>query len=437
MKILIKNILLMDPFQGLTQKVDMELGDDRYQRISLHPLAREKHDLVIDGSDCFALPGLIDMHTHLREPGFEHKEDIQSASKAALHGGFTTITAFPNTNPTLDSVPRLEHLKALIDAKALVKILPVASLTKGLKGEELSDFKALKDAGAAAFTDDGRGVQDQALFLKALRELKTLDVPILLHEEDELLLQKGVMNEGERAKMLGLPGISPVVEEIMSSRDILLAKHTGARIHLCHVSTALAGDLVKLAKEHQIPVTAEASPHHLCFNEELISSIQDTDMKMNPPLRSEKDRKRLVELFRTGFIDTIATDHAPHSQEEKARPFSEAPFGITGLETALPLLYSQLSLKEKVPFYRIIEGLTRGPADILGLSYHPIKEGNPHNFIIFNTKKSTKLSEDFYFSKSRNFPLKNHELSGKVEWVFYGGKVFHFEGGFDQSSLVL
>ncbi|PKL11958.1 MAG: dihydroorotase, partial [Spirochaetae bacterium HGW-Spirochaetae-6] len=414
-----------------------ELRDHCYQKISIHPLAQENHDLVIDGSDCLAFPGLIDMHTHLREPGFEYKEDIESASKAALHGGFTTITAFPNTKPTLDSVAHLEHLKKLIQAKAHVRVLPVASLTQGLKGETLSDFTALKDAGAAAFTDDGRGVQNQALFLKALNELKTLDVPVLLHEEDELLLNSGVMNEGERAKALGLSGISAVVEEIMSSRDILLAKHTGCKIHLCHVSTALAGDLVKLAKEHQIPVTAEASPHHLCFTEELISSIEDTDMKMNPPLRLERDRKRLVELFRTGFIDAIATDHAPHSKEEKARPFTEAPFGITGLETALPLLYSELVLKEKVPFYRIIEGLTRGPADILGLSYHPIKEGNPHNFIIFNTKKSTKLHEDFYYSKSRNFPLKNHTLSGKVEWVFYGTKAYHFEGGFEQSSILL
>jgi dihydroorotase len=423
MKISIQNIILIDPYSEKMQKVHLFLEDQQIQKISTFPID-QKADLVIQGKNRFLFPGLIDLHTHLREPGFEYKEDISTGTAAALHGGFTTITAFPNTSPALDSMETLKNLQTLIREKAKVEVLPVAAITRGLKGKELSPMEEMAKNGVSAFTDDGMGVQSEEILLKAMGIANKINIPLFLHSENETLVENGVLHRGETAAKLGLPGIPPEAEESMIARDIVLAKKTGARIHFCHVSTGFGGKLIGLAKKEGLRVTAEATPHHLCLNETLILSRNESNKKMNPPLRPVKDQQALIEQFKTGIIDAVATDHAPHSAEEKEKDILLAPFGITGLETALPMLYTFLVDTHLAPFYRIIDSLTRKPAEILNLKTNPIEEKKALNFVIFNKEKQTVLSKDFFNSKSLNFPLLGETLKGKVEYVFYKDKLY-------------
>ncbi|HCL56554.1 MAG TPA: dihydroorotase [Spirochaetia bacterium] len=429
MRVLIKNITILDPFSSRKKKkASLLLENGRIESIS--DTSKEfrsfKVDCVIDGKDRVLFPGLIDLHTHLRDPGFEYKEDIASGSLAALHGGYTTITSFPNTNPVLDSLETLNLLQEKINQNAFVRVLPVAAVTKGLKGKELTDFEALKNAGAVAFTDDGKGIQDPLLMQQAMLRSKKLTIPLLLHTEDESLTEGGVIHKGNKALELGVPGIPYEAEDAMTARDIILAKKTGARVHFCHVSTRFSAKLIQLAKKEGIPVTAEVSPHHLCFTEDMIESLLDADKKMNPPLRTQKDTEALLKALKKGIIDVIATDHAPHSREEKKKGLLAAPFGITGLETALPLIYTSLIRTKKISFFKIIEALTKKPADILGVNYYPIREKMPLNFVIFNRIKKTTLTPEFFYSKSINFPLIGKEIKGKIEYVFFNNKMTDF-----------
>ncbi len=425
MKTLIKDIFIIDPYQNINENFSIIIENHKIKKIVKKKDESEDFDLIIDGKGKVLFPGLIDMHTHLREPGYEYKEDILSASKAALNGGFTTITSFPNTNPVLNNLENLNKLKKLIQKKALIQILPIAAITKDLKGKNLVDFKTLKKNGVIAFTDDGKGVQNKEVLYEVMKLAKKLDILLLLHEEDEFLLQGGVIHKGVKSKELNLPGICGSVEDMMTARDILLAKETGARIHFCHVSTQISAKLIALAKEENISVTGEVSPHHLCFNDEMIRNIYDTNKKMNPPLRSKEDQEFLIEALKNGVIDTIATDHAPHSEDEKSKDFLNAPFGITGLETAVSLIFSKLVLNDKISFYKLVESFTKAPADILGLKYSPILEGEPLNFVIFNKEKEINLDKAFFYSKSKNFPLINEKLKGKIEYVFYKNEMYN------------
>jgi len=426
MKAFIKNILILDPFRGKNYYSDVWIENSKIKALNSHIHTPEDVDLYIDGQGKVMFPGLIDLHTHLREPGFEYKEDIASGTRAALHGGFTTITAFPNTNPVLDNVERIKMLKASIQHKAAVNVLPVASITIGQKGKELVDFSALSKEGVAIFTDDGKGVQDQAVLISAMRKIKELNALLLLHTEDESLVNGGVIHAGKKSEALGLKGIVPEAEEVMLLRDIALAKMTGAKTHFCHVSTEFGAKMIAAAKQYGIKISAETAPHYLCFSEDLIKNSGESNKKMNPPLRTEKDRKGLVQALKSGMIDVIATDHAPHSEEEKSKSITESPFGIIGLETTLPLLYTFLVKTRQVDFYSIIEALTLKPAQILGLEFYPIQEGNDLNFVIFNMREKSVLNAGFFYSKSRNFPLLGETLEGKIEAVFYRDKVNRF-----------
>lgn len=419
MRIFIENITIIDPFSGLVQKSSLLIEKNQIRLMGNQIQKPASLDLLINGNDKVLFPGLIDLHTHLREPGFEYKEDIESGTKAALHGGFTTVTAFPNTNPVLDSVEQIRKLKEIIGLKASVKVLPIASITQGQKGKELVDFNSLIQEGVVAFTDDGKGVQNQEILLEAMRQIKNLNSLLLLHTEDESLIEKGVIHKGIKSKELGIPGIPPEAEETMLLRDIALAKKTGVRAHFCHVSTAFGAQMIACAKKTGIRITSETAPHYLCFTQDMIQDNMDSNKKMNPPLRTQQDKELLIQIFKYGGIDAIATDHAPHSIEEKSKSLLEAPFGIIGLETVIPLLFTYLVQTGKIDFYRIIEGLTLKPAQILGLDFYPIKEGNELNFVIFNMKEKSVLNDRFFYSKSRNFPLFGKELDGKVEYVFY------------------
>lgn len=421
--IFIEKIWMIDPFSGHEKTTSLIIENGKIKAIGEN-LKKPAHLKVISGKDRILFPGLIDLHTHLREPGFEYKEDIESGSKAALHGGYTTITSFPNTRPVLDSVEQIKKINQIIKNKAAVRVLPVASITKGLSGIEINNIEALAKEGAFAFTDDGKGIQNAEILLSAMEKIKEINGLILLHTEDESLVNKGVINLGEISRKLKIPGIPAEAEEIMLLRDIALAKRTGAKTHFCHISTSFGARMIGAAKEAGVSITAETAPHYLCFTENMIQSIQDSNKKMNPPLRTEQDRLRLIEALKNGWLDAIATDHAPHSKEEKTKSILESPFGIIGLETALPLLYTYLIKQNQISFYKIIESLTRKPAEILGLNFYPIKEGNDLNFVIFNKIEKSELNDSFFYSKSRNFPLFGEKLDGKIEFVFYGKDCF-------------
>lgn len=424
--IFLKNIQLIDPFTGSNTRADL-LAENLIIKQIGNNLKKPVHtDFFINGESCFIFPGLTDLHTHLREPGFEYKEDIASGTKAAVHGGYTRITSFPNTKPVLDNPETLRYIVEQIQSKAMIDVMPIASITRGLLGEELSDFETLLENGAVTFTDDGKGVQSDELMLKAMQLAKELNIRLLLHEENELLLNHGVIHLGSKSKLFNLPGISSECEEIMLARDILLAKTTGAKIHFCHVSTTFGAKLIEAAKNEGVFVSGEVTPHHLCFSEEDIKDAADANYKMNPPLRTLKDTDTLLSCLDKGIIDAIATDHAPHSAEEKKQGFLKAPFGITGLETSLPLIYTKLISKNKISFYRVIESLTKSPCDILNLAYSPIMEGQPLNFVIFNKDKKSVLHDRFFYSKSLNCPLIGSVLQGKIEQVFYRDKLFDF-----------
>ncbi|HOJ49703.1 MAG TPA: dihydroorotase [Spirochaetota bacterium] len=419
MKILIKNAHIIDPFLKIEiDKTSILVENGKILKIS--NTIDETPDYTIE-EDNLVFPAFIDMHTHLREPGFEYKEDIESGTLAGIHGGFTTITAFPNTNPILDSVDKIQLVKERIEKKAKIRVLPIASITKNQEGKELVDFKLLKDH-VYGFTDDGKGIQDFNIARKAMIEAKKYNILLMLHEEDERF-GKGVVNYGYLSKKLGLEGIKSEAEESMIARDIVLAKETGARIHFCHISTKLGAKLIKIGKEEGLNITAEVTPHHLCFDETTFEDFVP-NMKMSPPLRTREDRLFLIDAFKNGIIDCIATDHAPHADHEK-KDIKTASFGITGLETAFVIIYNYLVKKGYLNLYDTIKGLTVNPAKTLGLEPNPIKEGNFANFVIFNKKEKTLINDEFFFSRSKNFPLRG-ELEGKITYLFYNKKFFKF-----------
>lgn len=428
MKVIIKDIKVIDPFKGKSYIASLIVEDGSVISI-LNDSSKnnsDNFDLVIDGQGKMLFPSLFDMHTHLREPGGEHKETIKTGTMAAVHGGFTKVTAFPNTNPSLDSVDAFNKLLKIIEKDAEVEVFPVPSITKGLKGDSLTDLKALKEAGAMAFTDDGKGVQSSALFIEALKKAKELDLLFLIHPEDESLTFEGVINEGELSSKLGVKGLASEAEESMIARDILLCKKFGGRLHFCHLSTSFGAYLIEAALKEGVNITAEVAPHHLCFTEDMINFLSDSDKKMNPPLRTQKDQKALIKALKEGIIKIIATDHAPHSKEEKANNINKSPFGIIGLETALPLLYHYLVEKNNVSFYTILSAFTKEPASVFGLKPWAVEVQKSADFVIFNSKKKSYIDNDFFFSKSSNFPLKDVSLNGKVEYVFYGNKIYDY-----------
>ncbi|KJE26582.1 dihydroorotase [Geobacillus kaustophilus] len=390
------------------------------------PLEADGED-VIDVGGRLIVPGLIDLHVHLREPGGEAKETIETGTLAAAKGGFTTVAAMPNTNPVPDRKEQMEWLQKRIRETAHVNVLPYAAITIGQKGEELTDFAALKAAGAFAFTDDGVGVQSAGMMFEAMKQAAALGMAIVAHCEDDTLTNGGAVHDGDFARRYGLAGIPSVCEAVHIARDVLLAEATGCHYHVCHISTKESVRVVRDAKRAGIRVTAEVTPHHLLLCDEDIPGL-DANYKMNPPLRSREDREALMEGLLDGTIDFIATDHAPHTAAEKAKGIEAAPFGIVGLETAFPLLYTHFVKTGVFTLKQLVDWLTIKPAQCFGLNAGRLAVGAPADIAVIDLEAEEAIDPKTFASKGKNTPFAGWACQGWPVMTFVGGTLVWEKG---------
>ncbi|GIQ67931.1 dihydroorotase [Xylanibacillus composti] len=377
---------------------------------------------VTEAAGKLVTAGLIDMHVHLREPGFEHKETIATGARSAVKGGFTTIACMPNTRPVIDKPETLEFVYSQAKAAGLAKVLSYGCITKNELGRELTDFSALKQAGAIGFTDDGVGVQNAQMMKDAMRLAASLGLPIVAHCEDDTLVEGASVTDGAFARKHGLKGIPNESEAIHVGRDVLLAEATGVHYHVCHVSTEQSVRLIRQAKQVGVKVTAEVCPHHLLLSDEDIPGM-DANWKMNPPLRSPRDVKAMIEALEDGTIDMIVTDHAPHSEEEKAKGMDLAPFGIVGLETAFPLLYTKFVKSGRWTLGFLLDRMTVKPADAFGLHAGRLKPGAAADVTIIDLDVEREVNPELFASKGRNTPFTGWKLNGWPVWTMVDGKV--------------
>ncbi len=424
MRLLIKNATVVNPGDKTIKQADVLSRDGVIAAIE-EKIACEA-DRVIDASGFYCMPGWIDLHVHLRDPGQTEKEDIATGGAAALAGGFTTIVAMPNTNPVVDTPEGIRYVREKAAEVTKVHVLPVGSVTKGLKGEELSDIRGMAAAGCVALSEDGKSVMDSGLYREAMRIAAEEGLPVLAHCEDSNLVRGGVLNADETSRALGLPGISNAVEDIIAARDILLAKETGARLHLCHCSTAASVEMVHRAKEEGVDVSAEVCPHHFSLTSDDIPG-DDANFKMNPPLRTSADVEALRRGLSEDVMETIATDHAPHTAEEKAVGIAKAPFGIVGLETAGALTYTHLVKPGLLSVMQMAEKLSTNPAKILGLNKGVIEVGVPADLTIFDPNREWTVNPEKFFSKGHNTPFAGRTLTGKVVATVVDGAIAYEE----------
>ncbi|MDP5273179.1 dihydroorotase [Chengkuizengella axinellae] len=376
----------------------------------------------IDAEGKLVSAGFIDMHVHFREPGYEYKETIATGTKSAAKGGFTTVACMPNTRPIVDDVETLQFVLDKAETEGIVRVLPYAAITENELGRDLTDFEALKNKGAIGFTDDGVGVQSAQMMKDAMYKAAAMNMPVIAHCEDNTLVVGAAVTDGAFAKKHGLKGIPNESEAIHVGRDILLAEATGVHYHVCHVSTEQSVRLIRQAKELGIKVTAEVCPHHLLLSDEDIPAL-DANWKMNPPLRTPKDVEAMIEAIEDGTIDMIVTDHAPHSEEEKAQELQRAPFGIVGLETAFPLLYTKFVKTGKWTLSFLIQKMTEKPADVFNLDAGKIKIGAEADLTIVDLEVSQAVDPSTFLSKGRNTPFTGWELQGWPVKTLVAGKV--------------
>lgn len=419
MSIIIKNGQLLTN-EGELQQVDIFIENGIIEEIG-ESISREA-DETIDAKGLFIAPGFIDVHVHLREPGGERKETIATGTLAAAKGGFTTIAPMPNTRPVPDTKEQMEWLQKRIEETAAVRVLPYASITVRELGKELTNFWGLKEAGAFAFTDDGVGVQDASMMLAAMKQAAAINMPIVAHCEENTLINKGSVHEGNFSEKHGLNGIPSVCESVHIARDVLLAEAANCHYHVCHISTKESVRVVRDAKKAGIKVTAEVTPHHLLLCEEDIPGL-DSNYKMNPPLRGTADRDALIEGLLDGTIDFIATDHAPHTADEKAEGMELAPFGIVGLETAFPLLYTHFVKKELMTLKQLVDFLTEKPAQVFGLPYGTIAAGKEADITLIDLEHVEEIDPETFLSKGRNTPFGGWKCAGWPVFTMVGGKI--------------
>lgn len=378
-------------------------------------------DEIIDLKGNLVTPGLVDVHVHLREPGFTHKETIKTGSMAAARGGFTTICAMPNTNPIPDTKEKYEAIQEIIDRDAVIEVLHYAPITHDLRSDDIVDMQAIN---AFAYTNDGVGVQTAGVMLEAMKQAAAINKPIVAHTEDESLLHGGVMHAGARSTQLQLPGIMGVVESSQVARDILLAKEANVHYHVCHVSSKETVEAIRWGKAMGVNVTAEVAPHHLILNENDITS-NDAKFKMNPPLRSEEDQTALLNGLLDGTIDIIATDHAPHSKEEKTGGFIGTPFGIVGIETAFALMYTHFVKTNIIDLNVLIDKMSKIPSELFNLNSPTLKVGQKANIAVYDLDSTYTIKETDYLSKSSNTPFNDYELFGMCVLTLYEGKAVY------------
>lgn len=419
MSIIIKNGQLLTK-EGTLEEADIYLEDNRIVEIG-QEIQREANE-TIDATGLLVAPGFIDLHIHLREPGGEHKETIATGTLAAAKGGFTTVAPMPNTNPVPDSKEQLERLNKRIEETAAVRVLPYASITVKEQGKELVNFQELKEAGAFAFTDDGVGVQDASMMLAAMKEAARVNRAIVAHCEENTLINNGSVHEGAFSRKHGINGIPSVCESVHIARDVLLAEAADCHYHVCHISTKESVRVVRDAKKAGIKVTAEVTPHHLLLCDEDIPGL-DTNYKMNPPLRGKEDQEALLEGLLDGTIDFIATDHAPHTREEKERGMEHAPFGIVGLETAFPLLYTFFVKEGKLTLKELVDFLTIKPALTFGLPYGRLEAGALADITLIDINQKEKINPEDFLSKGKNTPFSQWECVGWPQLTIVNGKI--------------
>ena len=424
MSYLIKNGFMLDE-KGEKVQRDIRVEGDAISEIG--SLEAASGETVIDADGLFVSPGLVDLHVHFREPGGEKKETIETGAKAAARGGFTTVAAMPNTRPVPDTKEQMEWLVNRIDETASVRVLPYASITIRQTGQEMTDFEGLKDAGAFAFTDDGVGVQTAGMMYEAMKKAASIDKAIVAHCEDNSLIYGGSVHDGEFAKANGLNGIPSVCEAVHIARDVLLAEAAGCHYHVCHISTKESVRVVRDAKKAGIRVTAEVTPHHLLLSDSDIPGL-DTNYKMNPPLRSPEDREALLEGLTDGTIDFIATDHAPHTEDEKQQTMSLAPFGIVGLETAFPLLYTHFVKTGKWTLKQPLDYITVNPCVAFGLPYGKLEAGRSADITLIDLEREEKIDKNTFLSKGKNTPFDGISCFGWPAMTMAKGKLVYQEG---------
>jgi len=423
--LLIKDARVIDSKNDIDASGSILIKDGKIASISIgHPISYNKEEtMVIDASPYIVTPGLVDLHVHLREPGFEHKETIQTGTYAAIRGGFTAVCPMANTNPVNDNATVTSFMIRKAIQEGYCYLFPVGAITKGQNGLELAEMALMCEAGAVAFSDDGKPVMNSLVMRRALEYSKYLDVPIISHAEDDNLSDGGLINEGHVSSELGIKGIPSASEEVMIARDLALARLTGGRLHIAHVSTKWSVELIRRAKVEGINVTAETCPHYFTLSEQEALGY-NTLAKVNPPLRTEEDMLAIKEGLRDGTIDVIATDHAPHHKDEKLLEFDKAPFGISGFDTALSLSLN-LVREGLLTYKELFKKLSSMPASIIKIKGGSINIGDEANLIIIDTEKKYILTEEVMYSKGKNTPFLNRELQGKVVYTIFKERIYH------------
>lgn len=427
--ILIKNGHIVDPADGTDKVADLLLADGKVAKKAEKMPARlaESAEKVIDAKGCFVFPGLVDLHVHLRDPGQTYKEDIETGARAAAHGGYTTICAMPNTKPVIDTGDKIDYVTNKAADVACVHVLQYGAMTKGEKGQELADLEGMAKRGAVGFSEDGKSVPSAGLMMEGMKIAERLGLPVMDHCEDMTIRGNGVVNLDEVSEKEGLPGIPNATEDVIIARDLILARETGAHLHLCHCSTEGSYRYLKMAKETGFSASGEVMPHNFTLtSDDRIPG--DPDFKMNPPLRTAKDRDALRKGLQDGTFEVIATDHAPHTAVEKGEGMLNAPFGVVGLETALPVTYTELVKGGLLTVSQMVEKMSTNPARIINLTGKGrLKEGADADVVVFDPKETYTIDPSTFVSKGKSTPFKGRKVCGKVKYTICAGKIVYPE----------
>lgn len=426
MRTYIKNGRVINPATKQDAVLDVVIEGKQIVQVGGSVPPEGDEDVVIDASGCFVMPGLIDLHVHFRDPGLTYKEDIETGAKAAARGGVTTVCAMPNTKPVVDNTETLKYIQEKAEKVAPIHVEQLSAITMGQEGTELVDMQAMQQAGAIAFSEDGKSVMDVTLYAEAMQQAAKLQAVVMAHCEDKALVRGGVLNEGVASRRFHVPGITNSVEDIIAARDIFLASDYGTKLHLCHCSTAASVELVRMAKRMGLSVTAEVCPHHFTLTDSDIDT-EDANYKMNPPLRTEADVQALIRGLQDGTMEVISTDHAPHSEEEKKQDFLHAPFGIVGLETSASLTYTALVATGILTPMQMAEKMSWNPAKVIGIEQErgSIEAGKLADIMIFNPEKEYVVDVKEFASKGKNTPYNGKLLKGKVSMTICNGKIVY------------